>query len=307
MTRVEVARVFVVLVGLLMVGSLPLAAVGFSLATQAQPSCIDPESHVGTRGATDAALRYGQMREPDMGDADEAQLGPSGNGGSAFRASVPTYVHVISPDGVEGMVPIEKVREQVHVLTLGFSGSYGGFDAGFEFKLKAVDWTINPAWYAGPDPKSEVDMKQALHRGGTNALNIYLTTAGPYLGWSYFPKIVNTGKAYLDGIVIDWKSLPGMGYYPEFDLGYTAVHETGHWLNLYHTFQGGCKGHGDYVDDTPAEATPTFGCPLDKDTCTAPGADPVHNFMDYSDDPCYTQFTAGQADRMHDAWFTWRA
>ena len=98
-----------------------------------------------------------------------------------------------------------------------------------------------------------------------------------------------------------------MGFYPRFDLGFTAVHESGHWLNLYHTFQGGCNHYGDYVDDTPPQRTPSFDCPEGKDTCSDPGLDPIHNYMDYSDDPCYNQFTAGQADRMHDAWNFWRA
>jgi Pregnancy-associated plasma protein-A len=109
--------------------------------------------------------------------------------------------------------------------------------------------------------------------------------------------------------VVDWESMLGTSdrYAGRYDRGETATHEAGHWLNLEHTFFHGCNGEGDFVDDTPYERTPTDGCPAGKDTCPAPGLDPIHNYMDYSYDTCYTEFTAGQAERMQDAWLFWRA
>jgi hypothetical protein len=284
------------------VASVSLAVAGTPLVAKGHSLCADEGSIHAARGPED-------IREPALNVGEEVPAAEKGKGGKDFRATVPTYVHVVTPDGVEGNVPSSTIREQVRVLTASFGGSYGGVDTGFRFELASIDRTVNADWYfAGPTTNGERDMKHALHQGGPDALNIYLTTAGIYLGWSYFPSIVDTpGQAYLDGIVVDWKSLPGLGLYPRFDLGFTATHEVGHWLNLYHTFQGGCNRWGDYVDDTPPQRTPSFGCPVGKDTCADPGEDPIHNFMDYSDDPCYTEFTAGQAARMQDAWLHWRA
>jgi hypothetical protein len=91
------------------------------------------------------------------------------------------------------------------------------------------------------------------------------------------------------------------------DEGDALTHEAGHWLNLEHTFFGQCNKNGDFVDDTPPQKFATSGCPEGKNTCPAPGLDPIHNYMDYSDDSCITEFTPGQVQRMLDSWLFWRA
>ena len=86
-------------------------------------------------------------------------------------------------------------------------------------------------------------------QGGNNALNVYSTSGDVYLGWAYYPDIVTTDQAYLDGIVIDWRSMKGVSsaYAGAYDQGETLTHETGHWVNLAHTFEGRCSPANDFV------------------------------------------------------------
>lgn len=248
-------------------------------------------------------------REPSLNATYEAMpASAKGKGGPNFKATVDVWFHVVT-DGSIGSVTQEQIDEQMTVLNLGVAGFYGGAKSGFKYRLVGVTRTDNAGWfYAGPTTSGERAMKRALHRGGWETLNVYSTTAGPYLGWAYLPGLPES-QQYLDGIVSDWEAMPGTStrYAGRYDLGFTLVHEVGHWVDLEHTFANACTPKGDYVDDTPSEATPTSGCPEGKDTCSAPGLDPIHNFMDYSYDSCYTQFTPGQNARAQDAWLHFRA
>ena len=94
-----------------------------------------------------------------------------------------------------------------------------------------------------------------------------------------------------------------------YNLGKTATHEVGHWFGLLHTFgnNGGCNGKGDLISDTPMESSPAFGCPVGRDSCPdQEGLDPVHNFMDYSDDDCLTEFSPLQKAYMNSAYEMYR-
>jgi hypothetical protein len=228
--------------------------------------------------------------------------------------TINVYFHVIQQNGTcgvsgTGSFPDSWLNAQINVLNVAYAGNGpGGVGANtpFRFVRAGSDCTVSSSWYnAGPGTAAESQMKNALRIGTADDLNIYTTSGAGYLGWATFPSNY-AGNPKNDGAVIYWASLPGSSYVP-YNLGDTATHEIGHWVGLYHTFQGGCNGQGDFVSDTPAERTYAFGCPAGRDTCkNKPGLDPIYNFMDYTDDACMYQFTAGQSARADAQWITYR-
>jgi hypothetical protein len=238
---------------------------------------------------------------------------------SVTTVKIPVYFHVLH-SGTEGKVSTSRINQQIAVLNATYGGRTGGSDTRFSFYLKGKTWTDNSSWYNNPLPASsggyEKAIKTKLHRGGAGSLNLYTGNLGDQLlGYATFPWKYKASPK-LDGVVVHTGSLPG-GSVANYNRGYSATHEIGHWLGLYHTFQGydasstaarlgGCAGKGDLVSDTPAEGEPSRGCPAGSDTCPVPGADPIHNFMDYSYDSCMTQFTKGQSDRMRAKWSIYR-
>jgi hypothetical protein len=215
---------------------------------------------------------------------------------------VAVHVHVIRRDTsvAGGNVSDHQVMAQLDVLNAAYAGT------GFQFQLASIDRTTNPDWYSmGVRSDAEARAKHELRRGGPRELNLYTAepTAG-ILGWSTFPWD-RAEDPELDGVVIRATTMPGGGL-PPFDEGDTATHEVGHWMGLYHTFQGGCSAPGDGIDDTPAEAEPAFGCPEQQLSCGGQTPDPSWDFMDYSDDACMDRFTPGQVQRMQEVWAAYR-
>ena len=216
---------------------------------------------------------------------------------------VPVVFHVVTGRRGAGNVGDGQIAEQIQVLNDAFQGPDSG-GLNYEFDLVETTRTSNSKWYTGCYGGRGNQMKSSLRLGDASTLNVYsCSPSGGILGYATFPTSYSSNPL-ADGVVILDESMPG-GTAAPYNLGDTLTHEVGHWLGLYHTFQGGCvegAGGGDFVADTAAEASPAYGCPIGRDTCSTGDPDPVVNFMDYSDDSCMYEFSQGQADRVGDYW-----
>ncbi|KAA1394357.1 zinc metalloprotease [Aeromicrobium ginsengisoli] len=302
-----------------MIRWMPVAALVGGLLTAAGASqTVSAAASPGAEDCAPSAARVAKgstAKEPELYSKNEANAygvikdAPRLPNGSVH---IPTVFHVISDHTLS---TTEKTRwtkmitAQMTVLNDSYSGKTAANAANspFRFGLTKITWTTNPAWYTVVPGKNERDMKQELYEGDSTTLNVYSANIGAgLLGWAYFPKGYNHGRDFIDGVVMLDESMPG-GNQGKYSLGDTLTHEVGHWLMLEHTFKSGCSASGDFVADTPREGQPQFDCPTGADTCTAPGKDPIHNFMDYSQDSCMNMFTPGQVERMNDAWVDFRA
>ncbi|MBO2451638.1 DUF11 domain-containing protein [Actinomadura barringtoniae] len=303
--------------GALLGGVLVSAPVANAMAPQG-PSCV----------ARHAA------RADDPGDNDpdsptpsdqavydaESEAGLAAKGGHADLAAgsvnVPVYVHVVT-DGAKGELTKQDVADSMDRLNKAYAGSQAGAATAFTFTLKGFG-TIDDAALASitaPDGEQANAQQRptmtALRAEDSDAatLNIYVVPnvldehgkSGNIAGYATLPQWYRTSDTN-DGVVMQTDfmlSTPA-------NTG-TLPHQVGHWLGLYHTFQGGCDAPGDEVDDTPYQADPTSGkCPEGLDSCPAPGEDPIHNFMNDAASGCRDRFTPGQAQRAADQWVAFR-
>jgi len=205
--------------------------------------------------------------------------------------NVQVAFHVIHSLSGNGNISDLMINNQINVLNEAYE------QYNIIFSLSSIDRTANDNWFSDME-SYEQQYKQQLNIDPAHHLNIYTGNMPGLLGWSYMPYSWSESY-YMHGVCLSYTCLPG-GTYP-YNLGKTASHEVGHYLGLLHTFDNGCNAPGDYVNDTPYQddGNNIYTCNPNLDTCPNQlGTDPVHNYMNYVDDACLTEFTNGQSERM---------
>ncbi|KAF5022175.1 hypothetical protein F66182_5762 [Fusarium sp. NRRL 66182] len=287
----------------------------FSLALLGlAPTVINAHS-AAPRGRGCLVSDEGSVKQPAVDQLSQRQALPS-------SITVHVHFHITSTEENENLMNDAIVDAQWKVL----HDSFARYDINLVLNStsRVVDDLAGRSFlvYEGPDKgwvnyeKEEREFYRSTRKGDYDALNLYFFSdyspgATGYCNW---PTVIAEGDETTLGqdlCQLGAMTMPGItpeqGAFEEWNLGHLAVHETGHWFGLNHTFAGGCSAPGDFVHDTPAQRTQIYGCPVGSDSCPGqPGLDPIHNFMGYTQDNCTNEFTVGQKQRMFETFFGYR-
>lgn len=262
------------------------------------------------------------------------QDGPAADASRSIVVRIPVVFHVIHTGqaiGTGSNILEAQILSQVEVLNACF-------------RKRNADTAMIPSWFKSRAADFQVEFCMAQYNASGNItsginryeytnisdlnyfdnvikpatqwnpdmyLNIWVTVLNsPLLGYATFPCLFPRNQ---DGVVLDYRVVgkaPANPFTGNKNLGKTGVHEVGHWLGLYHNFEGGCADTlsqncnilGDYVCDTPPEKEATYGKPnLLQNTCNEEPVDERDmwmNYMDYPDDDQLWMFTQGQKERV---------
>lgn len=251
--------------------------------------------------------------------------------------TIPVVVHVLHNGEDVGTGPNitdAQIESQITVLNQDFRRAFGspgyntnavGADVEIEFCLAQqtpsgcptngidrIDMGQNGILEASEsDAYAQMNaLKPSTNWDPSQYLNIWIVSFrgdSGILGYAQFPG----GSANTDGVVINYKYFGSIDYddgsfnlNTPYNRGRTTTHEVGHFLGLYHTFQGGCSGEnstsGDFCADTPAVSGANYDCPTGTDSCPTPVGKPdmIENYMEYTDDACMNIFTLDQKNRI---------
>ena len=225
------------------------------------------------------------------------------------KVEIPVIVNVLYKTAAENISDTQ-IQTQIDVLNQDFNAANPDFSSvpalfsgvaaniGITFVLEKINRkaTTKTSW-------GTRDAMKKTKQGGldptspTTKLNLWACTiGGGILGYAQFPG----GSSATDGVVIDSKyfGLSGTASYP-YNLGRTATHEVGHWMNLRHIWGDATCG-SDLVTDTPTHNTANYGVPTypHLSTCTGTPVEMTMNYMDYTDDRGMYMFSNGQKTRM---------
>jgi len=256
---------------------------------------------------------------------DQAAAGHNGPLRGGGMRIIPVVFHVVHMGGAEN-ISRAQILDQMETLNLDYSRTNldtantraifkpVAAGANVEFRLATLDpngnCTDGVVRVESPLTENATDAVKAVSYWPSNKyFNIWVVKSidsdgggGTTLGYAQFPGF---GSAQTDGVVIRHDYTGSIGTATPFGgVGRTLTHEAGHWLGLFHTFQGGCAGgfFGEMIDDTPPVLEANFNCNLSANSCTNDNPDlpdQIENYMDYTGGTCQNMFSIGQVDAMN--------
>lgn len=225
------------------------------------------------------------------------------------KIEIPVVVNVLYKTAAEN-ISLAQIQSQIDVLNQDFNAlnadysqvpaAFSGVKAnvGISFVLDQVirKSTTKTSW-GTRDAMKKTNQGGLAPTSPTTKLNLWVCTiGGGILGYAQFPG----GSSATDGVAIDSKyfGLSGTANYP-YNLGRTATHEVGHWMNLRHIW-GDTTCGSDLVADTPTHNDANYGVPAypHYSTCSGTPIEMTMNYMDYTDDRGMYMFSLGQKSRM---------